>query len=128
MSQWFEETEEAECTNKQLLPQFNLCAVREFYSDPGLPVIPCDQIQNPVLVIHTAGAQTSLARKRARIDLANTCFALRFRAAQLHSTAVPSQKQVCNYWEPIFITVEFLDSVHEEYLVWIFQQLEKVLI
>ena len=128
VSQWFEEIEEAECTNKQLLPQFNLCAVPEFYSDPGLPVIPCDHLQNPVLVIHTAGTQTSPARKRAKIDLANTRFALRFRAAQLHSTAVQSQKQVCNYWEPIFITVEFLDSIHEDFLVWIFRQLEKVLI
>ena len=121
VSQWFEEIEETESPNKQLLPQFNLCAVPEFYSDPGLPVIPCDQIENPVLVIHTAGSQTSPARKRAKIDLANTRFALRFRAAQLHSTEVQPQKQVCNYWEPIFITVEFLESVHEEYLVWIFQ-------
>ena len=128
VSQWFEEIEEAESPNKQLLPQFNLCAVPEFYSDPGLPVIPCDQIQNAVLVIHTAGSQTTLARKRAKIDLANTLFALGFRAAQLHSTAVQSQKQVCNYWEPIFITVEFLDSVHEEYLILIFQLLETVLI
>ena len=117
VSQWFEEIETAESLNKQLLPQFNLCAVPEFYSDPGPPVIPCDQIQNP---IHIAGMQTSPARKKPRIDLANTRFALRFRVAQLHSTAVQSQKQVCNYWEPIFITVEFLDSVHEEYLIWIF--------
>ena len=49
VSQWFEEIEETGSPNKQLLPQFNLCAVPEFYSDPGLPVIPCDQIENPVL-------------------------------------------------------------------------------
>ena len=128
VSQWFEEIEETGSPNKQLLPQFNLCAVPEFYSDPGLPVIPCDQLENPVLVIHTAGSRTSPARKRAKIDLANTRFALRFRAAQLHSADLQSQKQVCNYWEPIFITVEFLDSAQEEYLVRIFQLLEKVLI
>ena len=128
VSQWFEEIEETGSPSKQLLPQFNLCAAPEFYSDLGLPIIPCDQIENPVLVIHTAGSQTSPARKRAKIDLANTRFALRFRAAQLHSTELQPQKQVCNYWEPIFITVEFLDSAHEEYLVWIFQLLEKVLI
>ena len=79
-------------------------------------------------MIHTAGSRTSPARKRAKIDLANTRFALRFRAAQLHSAELQSEKQVCNYWEPIFITVEFMDSVQEEYLVWIFQLLEKVLI
>ena len=79
-------------------------------------------------MIHTAGTQTSPARKRARIDHANTCLALGFRAAQLHSTVIQAQKPVCNYWEPIFVIVEFLDSIHEEHLVWGFQLLESVLV
>ena len=96
-AQWFQGIEEADSPSKTVLPQFDLCAALEFYSDLGLPVIPHDQIQTPVLVIHTAGTQTSPARKSARIDLANTRFALRFRAAQLHSMAIQAPKLVCNY-------------------------------
>ena len=65
---------------------------------------------------------------KARVDLENTYFALGLRAAERSTPSLANECKVCNLWEPIFVTVEFVHSADEFFLVTTFKVLEVVVI